>query len=92
MFPAPERVSIGEYVLSSRATKPLSFASASKCIIRSAQVAPLKSLRSVFSFRARGAGTRKRASVAPRLRLGQFGIVPRFRISGIVALTKRVRT
>ena len=29
---------------------------------------------SVFSFRARGAGTRKRAPVAPRLRLVQFGI------------------
>jgi len=29
---------------------------------------------SVFTFRARGAGTRKHASVAPRLRLGQFGI------------------
>ncbi|MBD1207484.1 MAG: hypothetical protein H9535_03585 [Ignavibacteria bacterium] len=47
---------------------------------------------SVFSFRVRGAGTRKRASVAPRLRLNQLAFVLGFRISGIVALTKRVRT
>jgi hypothetical protein len=47
---------------------------------------------SVFSFRARGAGTRRRASVAPRLRLNQLAFVLGFRISGIVALTKRVRT
>ena len=50
--------------------------------------APLTWLRFGFFFRARGAGTHRRVSVAPRLRLNNWVCVPRFRISGIVALTR----